>query len=655
MRRFDCRKIAGILVPAALALVILVPACRREPEPLDRNRAPKTFLTVAPPETSNAEYRVHMFWHGEDQDGVVERFIWYRSDTLRTLRPDLDPQMELLDWNPAMRRADYIKGTLTTRTDTVLIFTGFDAASGAKLKRQAFHIAAIDDGGKIDPNPARIQFFAEVKCVPEVEFWYESETIPRKRYRAAALDTISMFEPFQIGFIGTTCNNYITGYQWNYRGRTYPDYDGDGRPDWYIPTTAPPETVEVMIPNRDALALPSGVFNFRAVARDEAGALSEADLASGEGVFRLVVNRDPDTKILFGENIFFRRDGVRDSTTINFSRTRPDTLPYNSLLRVHYAGWDDPRDSLQDTNPPLPIRFQFKFERWGAGLSGGSASYRPGWLPDVRAENTNCAADEDSTTFRIGSYDYLFLAKAFDEQYRADGTPDTIAFVGNFKPTITMIAVAFDSTPFLPAPRLRRIDTDTLYIAINQQSLMPRGDTLIAFNANDPAYYNPDTERYRLEYRFFILGEGHDDPRDPPGSAIRGWWWNIDAEQDRYWRGENEFLMDFEPNTLRQEMRFSLDVPRDPDSSIDDPRPDPNFIANQPLWMGRQDLTVLATDIHVTSRFREEIRGISPSFVGDDPCNARLEDGRWIGLERRDANYGRTDTYTGRFHIKLVY
>jgi hypothetical protein len=649
MRRFNSKNTTGLFVLAALALVVLVPACREEPAPLDRNRAPETFLTVAPPETTNAEYRVHLYWHGEDRDGIVQRFMWYRSDTLRTLRPDLEPELDLLDWNPEARKDDYIRGRFTTANDTVIVFTGFDVTTGAMLNRQAFHIVAIDDGGRMDATPARIQFFAQVNCIPQVEFWFTSETIPRKTFVPGDLDTISMFEPFCVEFIGQTCNNIITGYQWIYGGKVRPDYNNDGVPDWYIPATSPPETVEVCLPNRGVDALPEGDFYLRVIARDEAGALSRADLTTGEGVCQVVINHDPDTEILFGENFFTDGAGLQHDETINFDDGFADTLPYNSRLRMHYVGWDDSRDSLEYTNPPLPMRFQFKYERWGYGLSGGISSYKPSWMPEAKAEDTNCNSDEDSTTMRVGSYEYLFLAKSFDEQYRYDHTPDTVRFFGNYKPTIETVAVAWDSIPYSPTYELRKMDADTLYIGLVPAGASGRGDTCTAFSIQ----YDPVAQIFSLFYRFFIVAGGHDDRRDPPGSAIRGWLFSLTGPEDYYFRGENEYIYSFAADTFQQDLTFRLIVPQDPDYPT--PRPDPDFINNPPGWMGEQALVVRGADILNTVKFKEEIRGISPRFVDSDPCNTLISLGSWVGQERTISNYARTDTYQGRFYIKLVY
>ncbi|MDD3642832.1 MAG: hypothetical protein PHQ19_05145 [Candidatus Krumholzibacteria bacterium] len=649
MRRFNSKNSTGLFVFATLAAALVLPACRQEPEPLDRNRAPETYLTVAPPETTNAEYRVHLYWHGEDRDGIVQRYIWYRSDTLRTLRPDLEPELDLLDWNPEARKEDYLRGRFTSASDTVIVFTGFDVTTGAMLNRQAFHIAAVDDGGRIDQTPARIQFFAQVKCIPEVEFWIESETIEHRKYVPGDLDTISMYEPFCVEFVGETCNNIITGYQWIYGGKVRPDYNNDGVPDWYIPATSPPETVQVCLPNRGVEALPEGDFYLRVIARDEAGALSRADLGSGEWVCQVVINHDPDTRILFGENYSVDMAGVPRDEMIDFDDGLIDTLPYNSRLRMHYIGWDDSKDSLQYTNPPLPMRFQFKFERWGYGLSGGVNSYKPAWMPEAKAEDTNCNSEEDSTTMRVGSYEYLFLAKAFDEQYRYDHTPDTVRFFGNFRPTIDNVAIAWDSIPYSPTYEFRKADSDTLYIGIDK-AMTYRGDTCTAYSVQ----YDPATRVFSLFYRFFIVAGGHDDRRDPPGSAVRGWLFSIDAAEDYYFRKENEYIYAFPPDTFYQDLTFRLVVPQDPDFTAY-PRPDPDFLLNPPLWMGEQSLSVIATDLLNTAKFKEEIRGISPQFVNKDPCDALISLGSWVSQERAIANYARTDTYQGRFYIKLVY
>jgi len=652
MRRFNSRSITGLLILTALVSIALLPACRKEQNPLDRNRAPETFLTIAPPETTNTDYSVHVYWYGEDKDGIVLRYMWHISDTLKTLNPILEPDIALLDWNPEARKSDYETGTFITATDTVFIFTGFDVTTGALVNRQAFHIVAIDDGGMMDKTPARIQFFAKVRCVPEVGFWFETNTIPKKPYIPGILDTISMFEPFCVEFSATTCNNIINGYQWIYGGKVYPDFDNDGSPDWYIPTYDPPETGQVCIENQGISRIAQGDFYFRVTARDEAGARSRADIGTGEGVFQLVINHDPDTKIRMGECFYTDGAGNAIESVVDFDDNDPDTLPYNSRLRMNYGGWDDKKDSLEFPDPPIPMRFQFKFERWGYSLiEGHPASYRPAWMPEKKAEDTNCNVDEDSTTMKVGSYDYLFLAKSFDEQYRYDHTPDTVSFVGNFPPHIDNISIGYDTIPASSSLELVQLKGDTVYIAIGQPlQVRPETDYVSCFSVT----YDTENEVFNEYFKLYINGSGHDDHRDPPGSGIMGWWYSVEAEEDLYYRGEEEWLYDFDPDTILQEISFRLVVPRDPDFH-DYPIPDPGFVNDQPLWMGDQNLIVFGSDLFLAEQFKEGIRAISPVYVDDDPCNELITLGRWVIQNRGIANYARLDSYSGWFYIKLVY
>ncbi|MCI0481416.1 MAG: hypothetical protein L0213_07495, partial [Candidatus Dadabacteria bacterium] len=194
MGRVKIRFAIELIVAGALALAMILPACRKENPPLDRNRPPETALTSSPAETTGTDYSVHMYWSGTDGDGVVTRYMWYISDTLMTLNPEANPDAEGLDWNPEARIADYLKGSFTTRTDTIIKFTGFDADLLSQVNRQSFHIAAIDDGGKIDPTPARLQFLARVKGIPIVQFWVNTEG-DDVLYDPSELDTISMFKP----------------------------------------------------------------------------------------------------------------------------------------------------------------------------------------------------------------------------------------------------------------------------------------------------------------------------------------------------------------------------------------------------------------------------------------------------------------------------
>jgi hypothetical protein len=567
--------------------------------------------------------------------------MWYRSDTLMTLDPIAEPDQELLDWNPEARLSDYLAGTFTRRTDTVFVFTGYDERTGALLNRQAFHIVAIDDGGKLDPTPSRIQFFARVQCLPEVKFWTVIEDVERP-YVPGVLDTISMFRPFSIRFRGSTCNGVINGYQWIYEGKVYPDYNNDGVAEWYIPET-PDEIVTVELPNgyNGEQRLLDGDFYFKVIARDEAGALSYSDIVSGIGVCQIVINHDPDTRILRGENFFYTRSdpGTEQKVTIDFTDGIPDTMPYNSRLTMHYIGWDDPKDILEFTNPPLPIRFQYQYKRWS-----GSANFTSLWFPE-RAEDTNPFADEDSVTMRVGTYNYWFRTRAYDEQYRGDGTPDTVYFTSNYPPKIDSLKIGFDQVPATPSIEFEEIVDDTLYVGVDGP-VSPRPGICTAYNL-EPRFDDLGAlVGYYFYYKIIIRGWGQDDRRDPPGSGIKSWKFTLAAEQDLYYRRENEWINDFSINFMDLECVFRMWIPFDPLN------PDTIYtpVYYPPPYLGDQDLEIWGKDLNKNDMFVGGIRATSPTLIPPDS----LIPGRWYVDQTSPANYAREDYLSTWFYIKVV-
>jgi hypothetical protein len=645
MRRSKNGKAIDIIIITVLLASALLPACRKEAPPLDRNRAPETYITSAPPETTEADYSVHVYWRGTDEDGIVTRYIWYKSDTVMTLDPIHNPDAELVDWNPEARRSDYLRGHFTSRTDSEFIFEGFDEEKVALINRQAFHIASIDDGGRIDPSPARLQFLARVTGVPTVDFWttiYDTT----KEFDFNNLDTISMGTPFSIHFTGATVNNVITGYRWSYGGNLYPDLNGDGITDWYIPELNPPEMVDVDLANSGEEILPDGTFYFKVIARDEAGALSASDILTGEGVCVVVINHDPNTRVIGGQYFFIPQStGIATNDTIDFSDNEPDTVPYRARIRFDYLGWDDPKDSVSNQqDPPVPIRFQFRYMR---EYAPGVAFYRSSWYPQAGAEDTNPGADlendsptivnKDSTTMIVGSFDYEFYVRAFDELYRSDGTPDTVRFVANYPPTIDAV-------------RLGQLDAFGVFVPI-------LSDTIQLYWGLPP-YAPPNTIKPTLvpnpdgtltiSYAVYLQASGHDDGRDPVGSGIKGWWFKIyDPDYDYPYKNENQWLFNQPLNSMLMPLIVSFRTSAEmlyiyPDSVVNNPPP---FLGEQTLTLKGQDIT----DTDVTTL---GIRGITPEF---DEFGNVIPGNYWILASYRLAYVARNDMEIKKYYLKLIH
>ena len=116
----------------SLCLLVIFGSCRRNrPSLVDKNEAPETELWYSPPDSTEYEYLVHLYWRGVDRDGTSERFIWTMRDTV---------VVGDLGWSPATRLSDFREGRITTRTESVFSFTAFRDVGGVGVKktRQAF-------------------------------------------------------------------------------------------------------------------------------------------------------------------------------------------------------------------------------------------------------------------------------------------------------------------------------------------------------------------------------------------------------------------------------------------------------------------------------------------------------------------------------------
>jgi hypothetical protein len=508
-----------------VCLSAIVFSCRRnQPSLVDANRPPDTEIWYAPPDSTEFEYLVHLYWRGIDVDGVVERYIWTITDTL-VLGP--------LRWNPADRVADLRRGRFTSRTDSVFAFTAFKSQGGVGLKknRQAFHIASIDDNGVIDPNPAAIEFVATVEKLPEIRFTTsitqiidgQVDTTIVKPYDPAQVDTVGMFRPFTISYHAATTNGSIRGYRffplsatvsipgsdvWNEDTtdtlRCFPN----GNFDFYPGT-------ESCFPNSVVDSLDNGAFRLAVQARDDANAESAVD-ASGftRGVAQVVVNFDPETEIFAVLNTYFQ-NGFANVDSVNINPTMPpDTLPDESWATLFYRGWDSPFDGkLCEDLTNECITYQAQYTRVGE-LDGGASivTSTVRWLPDD-PQDTNEHGTSDSTSMNIGPQRYTARARAVDEYGRGDGTPPEVEFFGNLSPTLDGIGFQnFDGTD---------VDPDS---AVVWNWLKPANLNPIFPSINDTVDFTaPGGPQVVKKWFFIIRADGHDHPKDPVASGIKSW------------------------------------------------------------------------------------------------------------------------------------
>jgi len=507
-------RMAFFIILVCLSAIVF--SCRRnQPSLVDANRAPDTELWYAPPDSTEYEYLVHLYWRGLDVDGVPVRYIWTIQDTL-VLGP--------LAWNPSQRIADLRSGFFTNQTDTVISFTAFDDRGGvnSRKRRQAFIIAAIDDSGVIDPSPAAIEFVATVDKIPTLAFTstvrrvcptLDIDTTITTPYDVnTPPDTVGMYRPFSIDYEGITTNGKIQGYRFRplTAGVVIPGAN-EWTPVVYPRSPSfPPDTVRYF-PNGSETGtdpLPTGTFRLGAQTRDDAGAQSLLDASRfTSGVAQIEVNFDPETVIFAVRNTYFiGSNGFQDS--IIFNDGLPDTVPYNSWVHLDYLGFDNPCDSsLCEDDLDKCMTYQYNYtQRSTFGTGGGTTTSR--WLPDV-PEDTNEGSIIDSTTMNVGSREYTMRARSVDEYGRPDGTPAAIDVIGNFDPTM-----------------------DNFWLENWDGTVIGDGDTIF-WDWWNPANYtgspldtlefDPPTIRVVKEYSFSIRATGHDHPKDPLGSGVKSW------------------------------------------------------------------------------------------------------------------------------------
>ncbi len=485
MRRY----VQGLVVLAVLTAVVGVSCRRNQPSLVDRNQAPDTQLWYAPPDSTDYEYLVHMYWRGTDGDGVTQRYIWTVQDSLVTGEAS---------WNPAASIADYRQGRITERTDSVLAFTAYKnvAGVGVRKNRQAFYIASIDDNGVIDPTPAVVEFIATIGELPRLFFVVYPDQVTPRPYRNTSppADTVGMFKPFNISYHGVTTNGQLRGYQYFPLSTTILI---PGQNTW---TEDLSDTLRIF-PNSGADALPAGVFKFAAQCIDDAGAESQVDAGQfTRGVAQVVVNFDPDTWITYVSNTYIK-SSTQITTVVNFTDALPDTVPFKSWTYYQYSSNDDPRDiwNCSLTDPDKCIDFQVKYKI----VTGTGSTEDSGWLPRNGKHDSDANAATDSNSVSIGSLDYEWFVRGIDENGTVDGTPPSFKLVGNFQPKVDAVSMQNYTGQVL---NLAVVDTMT-------------------WDFDAPADYDSNVAGYNFEKRWWwnITANGHDHPKDPDNSSVLSW------------------------------------------------------------------------------------------------------------------------------------
>jgi hypothetical protein len=461
----------------------LLIGCRAfEPEAIIVNRLPETYIVGSPAETSGAYFHFHVYWYGTDEDGFVDRYVWALTDT-SVQDPETDDDEEDQRFNPATNISTLEIGNYTTRTDTVF---DFRIGQGANLSYDmTLHMVAVDDRGDFDRTPARLHFFSNALGNPEVDF-YRDEVGAGNEF--SDFDTLAFREPLLLKWRGSTPNiraydpvllaerdtvppddDGLLGFKWR-----LPEFDdcNDAEDDCWNPRAfdeASGDSFSFFGPVTElnfrndgtgdgvfGEVLDAGTIELLVNTIDVAG----VEVPTTDQVLHIVVNYDPDTRILRGETDPYHNDPLtypyytvfHGPEAGDYTFSEGDTVPDRAYVTFKAVGWDDPRDSILDYGTGVSFQGQFIA---GNNIRGEgiyfefSTSYSlphqtPEWTitdPELYDDDPWDTPSSDTLGFEVGPFDYDVVMRSVDEQGTRDGTPDTFSFVGNYAPCVQTVEI----------------------------------------------------------------------------------------------------------------------------------------------------------------------------------------------------------------------
>jgi hypothetical protein len=406
--------VTGLLIAAALAVLVLTGCRAFQPEAVVVNKAPETFIVGAPPEEGGGYYRFHIFWYGSDSDGRVESFVWALTDT-SVQDEDTTDDEEDVRFNPALDASTLEIAHWTTKTDSIFNFRIDQGV--APSYDMTLHMVAVDDFGDFDRTPARLYFFSNTLGNPTLQFFQVLDdsmiAIP-----SGQADTVGYAVPYHVHWEGLSPN--IRGYSPEALAMvdTVPDLRedvenglpvpmGDGMlgfkyrlmgalggncvpslEDCWSPRIfreAEGDSVSVFVlqdrdgnllpalqdlifknedPNSNAgpfdKLLPSGAVEFEVNSIDVAG----VEVANFMRPFTFVVNFDPETIVLDYEKDWAHPEGtpqydpeiypyyiqLNDPDQIHHPFHAGDRIPDRTYVVVKALARDNPKDNKLDTN-----------------------------------------------------------------------------------------------------------------------------------------------------------------------------------------------------------------------------------------------------------------------------------------------------------------
>jgi hypothetical protein len=412
-------KSRALVSACGLLLLLLattgVRGCREEAaRTFNPNRAPETYLTAAPVESTTSSYLYHLYWNGTDPDGEVVGFYVAVTDS------NLEPDPDSLSW--------------TTRTDSSIAFR---VAGTTQTLAHRFYVSAVDNEGRQDPSPAWVYFEAFDQFFPEPVFLVaqaieyltgggeKTFVITDEESEFGVRDTIPIVNPgesdsvvvyFKWTGIDRDRFGRVTGFRYRLTGDAgYTDQIGV-------------DTVSVRYKN-----LPSGVQVFGVAALDDAGAQTDPD---SQRVF--VSNFDPDTRF----DAQFKEIRTVDDEKIEIMHKAGDTVAVGSTVEFTLYGHDVDGDDEM-------IQYSYTFFKKKT-CGGGSNPAFTFFDADNPGPVYHFSHDLSKKPTEGGQLRALGRTK--DVHGRIDGRSASFIFYSNLPPTVPLSGIALNGTYTIESP-----------------------------------------------------------------------------------------------------------------------------------------------------------------------------------------------------------
>ena len=473
----------GLLGWCCLLGLVLLWGCRREsPSSFDSNLPPETYISRAPAESTLAYYRIHLYWNGEDPDGLVDHFEYAVTDSNKT------PGEDTPGFSGFFRSSSH---------DSVFSLR----ADNPQVLGHRFYVRAVDNEGKVDPTPAWAYFIAHDFNFPNVVFhtqigrWTDRDgnerTITlRSSDRYSPTDTIGVGGEITVSWGGYDVDpgGSVVGFE--YHTRELSSFVGGTLADTMITVSFEPSST-------GKKTYFSGTEAIQVRAIDDAGAKTQPD-----SIRSVVVNFSPVTWIVDPEATDSMGRPVRNEVFQKVGPTgQPEgrTFPSGSTLawdgssmqpgiQFYYTAFDDPRDKNIAPDDSSSGISGFSYRKLRSGGGGAYATIRD-W---VAYPNKNLFAWTIGK--RLGTGNYSFLVRAKDLLGRW-GKPAIIRVNVNYMPYFTSVtyftADGEEKPLWIPPTSGESSEPVVVHIPRNEDGTYP--DFHVRFTGLDEHHVPPNT------------------------------------------------------------------------------------------------------------------------------------------------------------------